>query len=83
MCIFENENTQYSKLPNTVRRKNHDFSENKNVLQYENPLKTISEIVIFYVFRSNNTPTVPHQKTVKMLPNMYFLYECLSKTLFG
>ena len=83
MCIFENENTQYSKLPNTVRRKNHDFSENKNVLQYENPLKTISEIVIFYVFRSNNTPTVPHQKTIKMLTTIYFLYECLSKTLFG
>ena len=56
------------------------FREIKSLqLQYKNPLKTIPNILVFYTFRSNNTPTVPRQKTWKYLPNMIFSVNASSK----
>ena len=72
MYLFKNKNTKYFKSPSTVHHENRDFSENKKVLQYKNPLKTILRILFFYAFRSNNTPTVSHQKTWKYLQNIIF-----------
>ena len=83
MCIFKNKNVKYFKSPNTVRHENHDFFENKNSLQCKNPLKTILRILFFYAFRSNNTPTVSHQKFWGNHKKYCFLYKCLWKSLSG
>ena len=83
MCIFKNKNVKYFKSPNTVRHENHDFFENKNSLQCKNPLKTILGILFFYAFRSNNTPTVSHQKFWGNHKKYCFLYKCLWKSLSG
>ena len=71
------------KSPSTVHHENHDFSENKKVLQHKNPLKTIPNILIFYAFRFNNTPTVPHQKNLKLFTKYDFLCKCTWKSLSG
>ena len=57
-----------------MSHENHYFLENKKVLQRKNPLKTISGISLFYVFRSNNTLTIPHLKTLKNV-NKLFLFS--------
>ena len=62
MCIFKNKKVKYFKSPSTVHHENRYFSENKKVLQYKNPLKTIPKILKFSMFRSKNAFTIPREK---------------------
>ena len=55
-------NYNFFKTTSTASHENRRFLENKKVLQCKNPLTAIPEILFFSAFRSENTPTVSHQK---------------------